>query len=156
MHRLALLLFLLAVAIPARAQDAQSRLWDAAVAGDTLGIRQAIADGAQVDSLDTRRSQNGRRALNWAALNNRVDAVELLLELGATIEAVNRTGFSPLHHAAEFGAADAARALLAAGADPAHANNVGTTPAATARERGHAELADLLEAAAREREAPQR
>jgi ankyrin repeat protein len=156
MRRLALLLLFLALAVPVRAQDAQSRLWDAAVAGDTLEIRQAVADGAVVDSLDTRRSRNGRRALNWAALNNRVDAIAVLLELGAPLEAVNITGFSALHHAAEAGSMEAAQALLAAGADPAHANNAGMLPAATARELGHAALADLLEAAARERETPQR
>ena len=147
------LVAVLALAAPTllRAQDAQSRLWDAAVAGDTLAIRQAVADGAVVDSLDTRRSRNGSRALNWAALNDRVDAIALLLELGATIEAVNITGFSALHHAAEAGSVEAARALLAAGADPAHANHAGMRPADTARELGHADLAAILEAAARER-----
>ena len=55
---------------PLLAQDAQSRLWDAAIAGDTLAIRQAVADGAKVDSLDVRRNPNGRLALNWAAWAN--------------------------------------------------------------------------------------
>lgn len=44
-------------------------------AGDTLAIRQAVADGAVVDSLDTRTTRNGRRALNWAARYGRVDAI---------------------------------------------------------------------------------
>ncbi|MFN2419970.1 MAG: ankyrin repeat domain-containing protein [Gemmatimonadota bacterium] len=105
---------------PLRAQDAQARLWDAAIAGDTLEIREAIDDGAKIDSLDTRRNPNGRRALNWAAWNDRVAAIELLLALGAPIEAENNTGFTALHHAAESGSIEAARVLLAAGADPAH------------------------------------
>ncbi|HJR52648.1 MAG TPA: ankyrin repeat domain-containing protein [Gemmatimonadota bacterium] len=130
------------------AQDAQSRLWDAAIAGDTLAIRQALADGAVIDSLDLRRNPNGRRALNWAALYNRVDAIEMLLASGAPIEAVNRTGFTALHHAGEEGSLEAATALLAAGADPGHANNEGFTPAMTAREGGHEEVAALIEAAA--------
>lgn len=139
------------------AQDAQSRLWDAAIAGDTLGIRQALADGAKIDSLDVRRNPNGRRALNWAALHNRVPAIEILLASGAPIEAVNRTGFTALNHAGEAGALEAARALLAAGADPAHANNEGYTPAMTARENGHEEVAALIEESARPagEEAPQ-
>ena len=127
------------------AQDAQSRLWDSAIAGDTLGIRQALVDGARIDSLDVRRNPNGRLALNWAAWHNRVDAIEMLLAMGAPIEAENRTGFSPLHHAAEAGSLEAARALLAAGADPMHANKAGRTPAETARAEGHEEIAALIE-----------
>lgn len=134
---------------PLFAQDAQSRLWDSAIAGDTLGIRQALADGAKIDSLDARRNPNGRLALNWAAWYNRVDAVEMLLAMGAPIEAENRTGFSPLHHAAEAGSLESARALLAAGADPLHANKAGLTPAVTAREQGHDEVAALIEESAR-------
>lgn len=137
------------------AQDAQSRLWDSAVAGDTLGIRQALADGAKIDSLDVRRNPNGRLALNWAALGNRVAALEMLLASGSPIEAVNRTGFTALNHAGEAGSLEAARALLAAGADPAHANNEGYTPAMTARENGHEEVAALIEAAAAAQETPQ-
>ena len=130
------------------AQDAQSLLWDSAIAGDTLGIRRALADGAKIDSLDVRRNPNGRLALNWAAWHNRVPAIEMLLAMGAPIEAENRTGFSALHHAAESGSLEAARALLAAGADPLHANKAGRTPAVTAREQGNAEVAALIEESA--------
>lgn len=139
---------------PLLAQDAQSRLWDAAIAGDTLAIRQAVADGAKIDSLDARRNPNGRLALNWAAWYDRVPAIRLLIALGAPLEAENRTGFTSLHHAAEAGSLEAARALLDAGADPTHPNKAGYTPAQTARERGNAEVAELLEAAIASREAP--
>lgn len=133
---------------PLLAQDAQSRLWDAAIAGDTLAIRQAVADGAKIDSLDTRRNPNGRLALNWAAWHNRVPAIQLLIALGAPLEAENRTGFSALHHAAEAGSLEAARALLAAGADPAHRNRAGFLPVETATERGNDSVAALLQEAA--------
>lgn len=139
---------------PLVAQDAQSRLWDAAVAGDTLNIRQAVADGAKIDSLDTRRNPNGRMALNWAAWHNRVPAIQMLIAMGAPIEAVNLTGFSALHHAAEAGSTEAARALLAAGADPQHANKAGFLPADTAREQGHDAIATLLDEAAETPEPP--
>ena len=133
------------------AQDAQARLWDAAMAGDTAAIRKAVKEGAKVDSLDTRRSANGRYALNWAAWFNKADAVKLLIELKAPIEAENLTGFTALNHAAENGSLDAAKILLAAGADPDHATKQGYTPQVIARERGHAELAKLLEAAPRKK-----
>jgi hypothetical protein len=139
---------------PLAAQDAQSRLWDAAIAGDTLEIRQALADGAKIDSLDTRRNPNGRMALNWAAWHNRVPAIEILIAMGAPLEAENRTGFSALHHAAEAGSTDAARALLAASADPLHANKAGYTPAQTAREQGNDDIAAMLTAVAESPEQP--
>jgi len=133
------------------AQDAQARLWDAAIAGDTAAIRKAVNDGAGVDSLDTRRSQNGRFALNWAALGNHAGAVQLLLDLKAPIEAENLTGFTALNHAAEAGSLDAAKILLAAGADPDHANKMGMTPVIVATENGHEAVAKLIEAAPRKK-----
>ncbi|HLA62932.1 MAG TPA: hypothetical protein VK610_00775, partial [Rhodothermales bacterium] len=49
---------------------AQAQLWDATIAGDTTAMAHALHAGADVNALDTRRSQNGRRALNWAAIHN--------------------------------------------------------------------------------------
>ena len=45
---------ILTVASTAAAQSAQDVLWDAAIAGDTAAIRQAVADGAVIDSLDVK------------------------------------------------------------------------------------------------------
>lgn len=153
MRRLSLLLtgltLLAARTQVALAQDPQAQLWDASISGDTAAINQALAAGAKIDSLDTRRNQNGRRPLNWAAFYNRAAAVRLLIEKGAPLEAENRTGFSPLHHAAEAGSLEAARLLLAHGADPRHANLSGAVPAETARLNGHNAVADLIEAAER-------
>jgi ankyrin repeat protein len=139
---------------PLQAQDPQAQLWDATMAGDTAAMRKALAAGAKVDSLDLRRSRNGRRALNWAALNNQVPAIKLLLAAGAAIDTANLTGFTALHHAAEVGALDAARALLAAGANPRKLNGDGYTPSQVARERGHAQVAELLDAAERGQRPP--
>jgi ankyrin repeat protein len=133
----------------ARAQSAQERLWDASMAGDTLAVGQALADGADVNALDTRRNPNGRRALNWAAWYNHVPVIEQLLAVGAEIDGVNNTGFSPLHHAAEAGSPDAARALIARGADPSLTNFAGRAPIQTARAKGHDELVEILREASR-------
>jgi ankyrin repeat protein len=139
---------LLLATAPLRAQDAQSALWDASISGDTVALAQALADGAKIDSLDTRRSQNGRRALNWAAYNNHAAAVRILLEKGAPIEAKNLTGFTALHHAAEAGSLEAAEVLIAAGAKLDTTNRHGATPIETAREQGHPTLVAALEKAA--------
>jgi ankyrin repeat protein len=130
-------------------QDPQVRLWEAAISGDTMELAAALAAGAKVDSLDTRRSENGRRALNYAALNNRANAIRFLLTRDAAIEATNLTGFTALHHAAEAGSLEAARVLLAAGADPKHGNHQGQKPAERARQEGHTAVAELIEAAER-------
>lgn len=142
-------LLVVVVAQPCVPQTLQTRLWDAAISGDTVILAAALKDGARIDSLDVRTSRNGRRALNWAAINNRPDAIRFLLAHGAPIEATNLTGYTALHHAAEYGSLDATRVLLAAGADPKHTNLEGVTPLARARQEGHLELAELLEAAER-------
>jgi ankyrin repeat protein len=126
--------------------SAQEQLWDAARAGDTLGIGKALGAGARIDSLDLRVNPNGRRALNWAAWFNHADAVRFLIARGATVNLDNRTGFTPLHHAAENGSLEAAEALLDAGADPTWPNNMGETPAQVARKRSHLDVAQAIEA----------
>jgi ankyrin repeat protein len=121
------------------------QLWDAAMRGDTSALRDALAQGAKVDSLDVRRSANGRRALNWAAWYNRSQAIRFLLAHGADVNAANLTGFTPLHHAAENGSVEAARALLEAGADPRAPNYLGQTPADVARSHDHLEVAAVID-----------
>ncbi len=130
---------------PALAQTPQSRLWDAAMAGDTVAITRALDDGARVDSLDVRRSPNGRRALNWAAWYNRPAAIRVLLARGAGIDATNLTGNTALHHAAESGSRDAAAALLAAGADRSVANEQGQLPEDVALAHRNLDVATLLQ-----------
>jgi ankyrin repeat protein len=127
------------------AQSAQDRLWDASMRGDTTAMAAALKDGAQIDSLDTRRNPNGRRALNWAAWYDHSAAVRLLTSGGAQVNLANRTGFTPLHHAAENGSLSAARALLAAGADPDAANGQGQLPGDVARDRSHPDVAALID-----------
>jgi len=66
------------------------------------------------------------------------------LASGADINGTNRSGFTPIHHAAENGAKQAAVALIAAGADPTIANRQGTIPLTTATEKGNSDIAALL------------
>jgi hypothetical protein len=122
----------------------QSKLWLAAVAGDTVAIAEALRGGAVVDSLDP---QGNRRALNYAAIGNHVVALRFLLARGASINLTNRTGFTPLHHAAEAGAFDALSALLAAGADASVPSTRGVLPIETARRRGDQAAVKALESA---------
>jgi ankyrin repeat protein len=132
---------------PAAGQTAapQDQLWDFSMSGDTVALASALQHGAAIDSLDTRRNPNGRRALNWAAWYNQAAAIRFLVARGAKVNIGNRTGFTPLHHAAEHGSLDAARALVALGADPTILNNDGQKPADVSRERSHPDITALLD-----------
>jgi ankyrin repeat protein len=157
----ALSAFALVISVLIPVQDAasqtptpQTRLWDGAIAGDTVPMAAALREGARIDSLDTRRNPNGRRALNWAAWYDHPAAIQFLLAHGAPLEARNNTGFTALHHAAESGSVDALRTLLEAGADPRATNRAGRTPLQTARERGQMQAAALLEEALKSPDKP--
>ena len=124
--------------------DAQTRLWEAARSGDLKLARKAIEGGADVNLLDSRKSKSGRRALNWAAWFNHPEMIDLLLELGAQIDATNSTGYTAFHHAVENGSVAAAQRLMAAGCDRKLANYAGTSPSQTATKSGRKELESLL------------
>lgn len=126
--------------------DAQDNLWDAAGNGDQAAVESALKAGADVNALDTRSSRNGRYALNWAAINDHPDTIQLLLARGAAINAQNLSGFTALHHAAEAGSSRAATALLAAGADRTLRTAHGETAADVARRNGNAAVAQLVKA----------
>ena len=125
----------------------QHRLWAGATLGDTVAIAQALAGGARIDSLDTRLTSSGRRALNYAALGNRGPAVRMLIARGASLNLANNTGFTPAHHAVEGNALDALTILVAAGADVSLANHAGARPLDLARSRSNQAMIKLLESA---------
>lgn len=129
---------------PGEAQDAQSQFWDAARAGDTVVMARTLGEGAKVDSLDTRRSPNGRRALNWAAIGNQPAAIKFLVAHGATLDAANLTGFTALHHAAETGSVDAANALMELGANKTLLNANGETAQEVATRTNHLEVTTAI------------
>ena len=106
-------------------------LSDAVLQSDLASARALIEQGIDVDELDTRlevAGPNGRRPLNWAALQNDVAMIELLLDAGADIHGTNRSGFAPIHHAAEANAADAAALLIERGANLQQMTSQGLTP----------------------------
>lgn len=130
-------------AIPA----AQVKLWKAAVDGDLAAARAALAAGADPNALDTRTTSSGRRALHYAAENDRAEMIRWLVSSGADVNLPNKTGFTPLHHAAESGSLAAAEALLELEADPKAVLPSGSTPLDVARQRKKTELVHLLEEA---------
>jgi len=75
--------------------------------------------------------------------------VTALLEAGASVDAVDKEGGTPLHYAAGHGHADVARALLEAGASVRAANQQRKTPLHLAADQGHTEVSTALLNAAR-------
>lgn len=126
------------------ASQATQDLWKAASDGDVAGVKAALAAGADIEGIDFSENKNGRRALNYAALNNQPAVIEALLAAGANIESLNRTRFTPLHHAAEAGSIDAIKTLLAHGADKRAKMYRGGIPQQIAEFKGHRDAALLL------------
>jgi hypothetical protein len=125
----------------------QRALWDAVIARNVTKVMDLIKKGVDVNRLDTRAhtaGPNGRRPLNYAALNNDTAMLTALLEAGATINLANRSGFTPLHHAGEAGAREAAALLIAQGANPTLRNKRNQTPIDTAIAFGHPDVAEVM------------
>ena len=131
-------------------QKEQIALWDAVIAGDVTKAIASIKAGADVNGLDTSEKvagPNGRRALNYAALRNDTAMITALLDAGAMINLANRSGFTPLHHAAEAGSEEAAALLIAKGANLTLRNLHNQTPMETAMASHHPAVAEVLRGA---------
>jgi ankyrin repeat protein len=72
-----------------------------------------------------------------AASNDRLEAVQYLLQRGATVDATNSFGTTALHFAAFHGYAPIVRELARHGADPRLTNEYGETYLDEARMLGH-------------------
>jgi ankyrin repeat protein len=70
--------------------------------------------------------------------------IRALLDAGANINAANRTGYTPLHHAAEAGSKEAATLLITSGANLSLRNMYEQTPEQTATASHHPEVAEIL------------
>ena len=116
----------------------------AAFFGQTDAVRLLLDRGADVHAVA--RNAMKVTAMNAAAAANsrRAEVARLLLDYGATVDARQEGGWTPLHAAAQSGDVELVTLLLARGADPALANDYGKTAAALAEEKGHAEVLKLV------------
>jgi ankyrin repeat protein len=131
-------------AINARSKDGFTALHFACYFGQPAAARVLIENGAAVDALAANPTQV--MPLHSAASARNLEAVRLLLEHGAPVNARQQSGWVPIHAAAQNGDRLMVELLLKHGADPTLANADGKTPAAVARDKGHHEISALLEA----------
>lgn len=100
-------------------------LWKASAEGDLSAIKNALKNGADLNTLDP---QFGIPPLGWAAIRGQTEAVKLLLEKGANINNKHRDGSTALHGAAFLGRVETVKLLLEKGADINIRKNDGMTP----------------------------
>lgn len=111
--------------------------------GSVKVMRTLIANGASHRAVS--RNSNGNQPLQAAAAGRQVEAVKMLLKVGADVNARSEGGFTAIHIAAANGDEVLARALLGAGAVVDVRAEGGKTPMDIAIDADHGAIVDLLE-----------
>ncbi|CAI9293419.1 unnamed protein product [Lactuca saligna] len=94
-------------------ESLKNDIYTAAAYGDLEKLRNLVeTEGCSINKPD----DQGYRALQWAALNNRVAAAQYIVEHGADVNAVDVSGQTALHWSAVRGAIQIADLLLEEGA----------------------------------------
>jgi len=112
----------------------------AIVQGKDAEVTKLLDAGESVDAL-----QNGQTALCYAALNNKLSIMGLLIAKGANVNhATDVDGTTPLMYAAKSASLDAVKALLAQGAKIDARDKVGATALHYAVMGGKKDIAEEL------------
>ena len=129
--------------IPSLLAAVDAPVAEAAMRGDAKAVRHLLERGTDVNAAQG----DGMTALHWAATNDDLKMVEMLVYAGANVKASTRIGaYTPLFMASRAGNAAIIGALLDAGADPNRTLTTGATPLMTAAASGSADaVATLLD-----------
>lgn len=120
----------------------ETPLMMAALRGHVAWMRRLLDRGATLHRV-------GWTPLHYAASGPSPEAVALLLDRGAVVEALSPNRTTPLMMAAGYGAQDSATLLARRGADRAARNDAGLNAADFARRAGRDRLAAELEPSVR-------
>jgi ankyrin repeat protein len=100
--------------IPPMTYAASAAVADAAMRGDRVALRAALARKADVNAPQT----DGSTALHWAVERDDLEMADVLIRAGARVTSATREGVTPLQLAAINGSATMLTRLLKAGVDP--------------------------------------
>ncbi|EKX43842.1 hypothetical protein GUITHDRAFT_41422, partial [Guillardia theta CCMP2712] len=103
--------------------------------GQILDLKEAVADGADVNSSDP--TQGGKGAMHWAAEGGYTKIIKFLADLGADVKCRDNDLQTPLHLAAGSGHVPAIQQLVQLGAEVNASNRAGFTPLHWASANGH-------------------
>lgn len=123
----------------------ESPLMLAALKGETALCLLLIRQGADVN-------KPGWAPLHYAATNGHLEAMNLLLEENAYIDAASPNGTTPLMMAALYGTDSAVKLLLEAGADPLLKNSQGLSALDFAYRGNRTDSANIISAFVRGRQ----
>mmetsp|Transcript_40402 Transcript_40402/g.48990 ORF Transcript_40402/g.48990 Transcript_40402/m.48990 type:complete len:602 (+) Transcript_40402:181-1986(+) len=111
-----------------------NNVWKAAAYGDTDKLTEFL----EANREDANKADDaGYRPLQWAALNNRVAAITLLLQYGAEVDSTEPGGQTALHWAATRGSIPSLELLLRSGANLKAADTRGYQATHVAAQYGH-------------------
>jgi len=117
-------------------------LYKAACTGNRRRLQSLIEGGTDINF----RGERGYTALHWVAKENQKEAAELLLEVGADVNArTGESGWTPLHIATLQSNKDVAELLIAKGADlDAQNHSNWQTPLLITQKTGDINFAEFL------------
>ena len=95
-------------------------------------------------SVEDKFNINGHTSLHLASENGHKEMVDLLLQEGADIHALDHWDYSALHRASENGHASVARTLLRQGSDIHQTDKWGNTCLHRSSQNGHTSTVELL------------
>jgi ankyrin repeat protein len=116
------------------------RLANAIERGDRETARALLGERVDVNTAQP----DGATALHWATHWNDVELVDLLIQAGARVSAVNELGVPPLSLACTNGSPAIVQRLLGAGADPNASLPSGETVLMTAARTGSVDVIEAL------------
>lgn len=121
-----------------------AEIHDAAIDGNLAEVKSLLTENPQL--VNAKDGQNSSSTpLHMAAANNHKDIVELLITVGAQVNAKDKLGSTPLHWAAYNGHKDIVDLLIANKAQvSAKTAKRDQTPLCWATCRGHKEIVELL------------
>jgi ankyrin repeat protein len=99
-------------------------IWQAAITGNILAVKQHIVAGTDVNSEE---DLTGNTPLTLSAIFGHSEVAKLLVEAGADIEHLNKSGDTAIHLACFFCQPDIVKLLVRFGADPNKRNKYNAT-----------------------------